>query len=124
MLDEERATLPPEDLKRLHSSMELQSTLLGGLYNETRRRPTPFDADLTGPGIACVPRDRAGVVRWIHNPTANNLTVTLCVGSDAAPPRFNRVMPAGESLFVYLRFASGLICVSGAGAVIGGEFDA
>jgi len=98
--------------------------LLRTLLHEVSRRPQPFALDGAN-NLLLTSKEARGVVKFLHNPTANNLTITLVDGSNASQlPEFSSTLAPGESRFVHVVFRTGLYCVAGAGAVIDGEYDA
>lgn len=70
------------------------------------------------------PQLTAGVLRSVHNPTAAALLVSISDGSNAQVLVFSATLPAGAVVPCYQPFKDGLYGVAGAGAILGGTFDA
>jgi len=69
-----------------------------------------------------VPREASGLVRYLHNPTAAPITLTLVQGVNSnQTPIFSASLAAGAVQNMKLAFNDGLLCVAGAGCVVSGE---
>lgn len=63
-----------------------------------------------------------GVVRWVHNPTAGAITLTLNDGISGAKPLFNASLGAGASQEVWIPFQYEICASNGSSCQIGGYY--